>query len=84
MGSILVAGLEQVIVPAIAFTRTSSDPKFRSATNIPTHVLHFLFFFLIIFLSQAFNDVHMLMCSLGAKKEDATLNLMMSLRDYVR
>ncbi|XP_027035594.1 tetratricopeptide repeat protein 38-like isoform X2 [Pocillopora damicornis] len=32
----------------------------------------------------AFNDVHMLMCSLGAKKEDATLNLMMSLRDYVR
>ncbi|XP_022810645.1 tetratricopeptide repeat protein 38-like, partial [Stylophora pistillata] len=31
-----------------------------------------------------FNDVHMLMCTLGAKKEDATLNLLMSLRDYVR
>ncbi|XP_022807218.1 tetratricopeptide repeat protein 38-like [Stylophora pistillata] len=31
-----------------------------------------------------FNAVHMLMCTLGAKKEDATLNLLMSLRDYVR
>lgn len=31
-----------------------------------------------------FNDVHMLMCTLGAKNEDATLKLMTSLRDYVR
>ncbi|XP_022807217.1 tetratricopeptide repeat protein 38-like isoform X2 [Stylophora pistillata] len=31
-----------------------------------------------------FNDVHVLMCTMGAKKEDATLTLMMSLRDFVR
>lgn len=31
----------------------------------------------------AFNDVHMLMCTLGAKNQDATLKLMTSLRDYV-
>jgi len=33
---------------------------------------------------QVFNDVHMLMCTLGAKNEDATVKLMESLRDYVR
>lgn len=33
---------------------------------------------------QVFNDVHMLMCTLGARNEDATLKLMASLRDYVR
>lgn len=31
-----------------------------------------------------FNDVHMLMCTLGAKNEDSTLKLLASLRDYVR
>lgn len=79
----LVAGLEQGIVPAIAFTRTSSHPKYKVGDQY-TNTCPSFSFFKIIFLSQAFNDVHMLMCSLGAKKEDATLNLMMSLRDYVR
>lgn len=37
-----------------------------------------------VLFSQVFNDVHMLMCTLGAKNEDATLKLMASLRDYVR
>lgn len=31
-----------------------------------------------------FNDVHMLMCTLGAKNEDATLKLLASLREFVR
>lgn len=31
-----------------------------------------------------FNDVHMLMCTLGAKNEDATLKLLGSLRDFIR
>ena len=37
-----------------------------------------------LLFSQVFNDVHMLMCTLGAKNEEATLKLMESLRDYVR
>ena len=39
---------------------------------------------ILMYFFQVFNDVHMLMCTLGAKNEDATLKLLASLREFVR
>ena len=39
---------------------------------------------ILLYFFQVFNDVHMLMCTLGAKNEDATLKLLASLREFVR
>ena len=66
--------LKEIFVTNLAVLSTKSGKVFKIASL--SRIL--LYFF------QVFNDVHMLMCTLGAKNEDATLKLLASLREFVR
>ena len=66
--------LEDIFVTNLAVFSTRRGKVFKIASL--SRILMYFF--------QVFNDVHMLMCTLGAKNEDATLKLLASIREFVR
>ena len=66
--------LKDIFLTNLAVLSTRSGKVFKIA-SLWRILMHFF---------QVFNDVHMLMCTLGAKNEDATLKLLASLREFVR
>lgn len=66
--------LKDIFVTNLAVLSTKSGKVFKIAS----------LWRILMYFFQVFNDVHMLMCTLGAKNEDATLKLLASLREFVR